>query len=129
MDTALIKAITSMMLALICYSHAVFSGRRRGLGVRQLVIFGMGLAIDAVGTSQMSVYAGIHGKAPALHNLTGLLSLGGMAFHFLLAVIATVTHKADAVNRTFHRVSLTIYSLWLMAFLSGAFFGMMNLRR
>lgn len=128
MDAALIKAISSMMLALICYTYAVFSGRREGLGVRQMVVFGLGLLIDALGTRQMSVYAAIHGKAPQLHNLTGLMSLGGMTFHFLLALAATATRKADAVNRTFHRVSLTIYTLWLMAFLSGAFFGMLRLR-
>jgi uncharacterized repeat protein (TIGR03987 family) len=129
MDSALIKAVTLMMLALICYTYAVFSGRRKGLGARQLVVFGLGLLIDAAGTCQMSLYAAIHGKAPELHNLTGILSLGGMAFHFLLALVATATRKAEAVNRTFHRVSLTIYSLWLMAFLTGAFFGMRNLAR
>ena len=127
MDAALIKAISSMMMALICYTYAVFSGRRQGLGARHLVVFGLGLLIDALGTRQMSLYAALHGKAPELHNLTGLLSLGGMTFHFLLALMATATRKADAVNRTFHRVSLSIYTLWLAAFLTGAYFGMRRL--
>jgi len=33
------------------------------------------------------------------------------------------------VNRTFHRVSLTIYTLWLIAFASGAVSGMLKLGR
>ena len=35
----------------------------------------------------------------------GILSLAGMAFHFLLALIATFLNKADRVNRAFHRVN------------------------
>jgi len=38
-----------------------------------------------------------------------------MAFHFLLALIATLA------NRAFHRVSLTIYTCWLAAFLVASF--------
>jgi len=128
-DTILAKAVTWMMLALAFYTYAVFSGRREGLSVKHLTVFGIGLLCDALGTQQMGFYARLHGKAPELHNLSGLLSLGGMAFHFLLALIASLTRRAGAVNRTFHRVSLTIYSLWLMAFVSGAYFGMRNLSR
>jgi uncharacterized repeat protein (TIGR03987 family) len=129
MDMNLTKAISWMVLALAFYTYAVFNGRREGLTSKHLVVFGIGLLCDALGTHQMSMYAKLHGKAPELHNLSGLLSLGGMAFHFLLALLATLMHRAGAVNRAFHRVSLTIYSIWLMAFISGAYFGMRNLGR
>lgn len=127
MEMTLVKAVSWMLLALLFYTYAVFSGRREGLGTRHLVAFGIGLFCDALGTHQMSVYARLHGKAPQMHNISGLLSLGGMAFHFLLALVASLIRRAGAINRTFHRVSLTIYTLWLLAFLSGAFFGMRNL--
>ncbi|HEY5974117.1 MAG TPA: TIGR03987 family protein, partial [Geobacteraceae bacterium] len=42
---------------------------------------------------------------------------------------ATCLRRADRVNRTFHRVSLTIYCLWLLAFISGAIAGMLKLAR
>jgi len=129
MDMNLTKAVTWMVLALVFYTYAVFNGRREGLNAKHLAVFGIGLFCDALGTHQMSMYAKLYGKAPELHNLSGLLSLGGMAFHFLLALMASLMHRAGAVNRAFHRVSLTIYSLWLMAFISGAFFGMRNLSR
>ena len=118
-----------MNLALIFYTWAVFSGRRQGLHTRHLIIFGIGLFCDYMGTMQMSLFARTHGKAPEWHNITGIGSLVGMAFHFLLALAASLMQRAEAVNRIFHRVSLTIYSCWLMAFFSGAISGMMRLRR
>lgn len=123
----LLKAVIFMNLALIFYSYAVFSGRKEGLHRKHLLVFGIGLFFDYLGTRQMNLFAIAYGKAPEWHNLTGILSLAGMAFHFLLALIATLLQKADAVNRTFHRVSLTIYSLWLIAFASGAISGMMRI--
>lgn len=121
------KAIIWMNLALVFYSWAVFSGRRQGLHRRHLIIFGIGLLCDFLGTRQMNLFALTHGKAPEWHNITGIASLGGMAFHFLLALVASLTNRAEAVNLVFHRVSLTIYTCWLIAFLSGAISGMMRM--
>lgn len=125
----LLKAIIFMNLALIFYTYAVFSGRHEGLHFKHLVAFGVGLLFDYLGTHQMNLYAKAAGPAPEWHNLSGILSLAGMAFHFILALIATLLHQAERINSTFHRVSLTIYSLWLMAFASGAIFGMMRIAR
>lgn len=122
------RAVVWMVLALICYTWAVFSGRRQGLHRTHLLVFGIGLVCDFLGTQQMNLFAAAHGKAPQWHNLTGIASLGGMAFHFLLALAASLTNRAEAVNRLFHRVSITIYSCWLLAFCSGALFGMLRLR-
>lgn len=116
--------IIYMNLALLFYTYAVFSGRREGLHRKHLIVFGIGLLFDYLGTHQMSLYARAFGKAPEWHNLTGILSLAGMGFHFLLALAASLAHRAKRVNRTFHRVSLTIYTLWCIAFASGALAGM-----
>lgn len=123
----LLKAVIWMNLALLFYTYAVFSGRREGLHVKHLVVFGIGLFFDYLGTHQMNLFARAYGKAPEWHNLSGILSLAGMAFHFLLALVASLMHRAEMVNRTFHRVSLTIYSLWCVAFASGAISGMMRI--
>lgn len=125
----LLSAVIYMLLALIFYTYAVFSGRRQGLHRRQLLAFGLGLLFDYLGTHQMGLYARAYGKAPEIHNLTGIVSLGGMAFHFLLAFIASTLGKSEAVNKTFHKVSLTIYLLWCAAFVSGAFFGTIKAAR
>ena len=117
-----------MNLALIFYTWAVFSGRKQGLHLKHLIIFGIGLLCDFLGTHQMNLIALAYGKPPEWHNITGIASLAGMAFHFLLALIASLVNKAEAVNRVFHRVSLTIYTCWLAAFLTGAISGMIRMK-
>ena len=127
MNGLLLKAVSWMVLALFCYTYAVFSGRHEGLHIKHLAVFGLGLLADGLGTNQMNLFATSYGKAPEWHNLTGIASLAGMAFHFLLALVASMANKAEAVNRVFHRVSLTIYTCWLIAFFSGAISGMMRM--
>lgn len=117
-----------MNLALFFYTWAVFSGRKHGLNTRHLVVFSIGLACDYLGTHEMNLYALTYGKAPQWHNLAGIASLAGMAIHFSLALVASLTGRAEVVNRVFHRISLTIYTCWLVAFASGAISGMLRLR-
>ncbi len=124
----LARAVIWMCLALVFYSWAVFSGRRQGLHRKHLLIFGIGLVCDFMGTVQMNRFALTFGKAPEWHNITGIASLSGMGFHFLLALAASLMHRAEAVNTLFHRVSLTIYSCWLAAFISGAVSGMLRMK-
>ena len=124
----LLQAVVWMNLALVFYTWAVFSGRKQGLYRMHLVIFGIGLFCDYLGTHQMNLFAQNFGKAPEWHNITGIASLSGMAFHFMLALAASFMGKAESVNRIFHSVSLTIYSCWLMAFISGAVSGMLRMK-
>lgn len=124
MSAVLAAGIAFMNLALFFYTYAVFSGRKAGLQGRHLAAFGIGLLMDYLGTNQMSIYAASMGPAPEVHNLSGIVSLSGMGFHFLLALLARVAGWGDAANRIFHRVSLGIYSLWCVAFASGAVAGM-----
>jgi uncharacterized repeat protein (TIGR03987 family) len=123
----LAQAVVWMTLALIFYTWAVFSGRRQGLHRKHLIIFGAGLICDFFGSHQMNLIATAYGKAPEWHNVSGIASLAGMAFHFLLALVASLTSRAEAVNLVFHRVSISIYSCWVLAFLSGAISGMLRM--
>ncbi|HEX3032269.1 MAG TPA: TIGR03987 family protein [Bacillota bacterium] len=121
----LIIAVISMFGALFSYTYAVFDGLRKGLSLRHLLAFGTGLALDYYGTHLMSLLITTYGKPPALHGYSGKFSLWGMAFHFTLAMVATVFGEVSVVNRIFHRVSRVIYFLGLIAFISGAMFGML----
>jgi uncharacterized repeat protein (TIGR03987 family) len=122
----LLQAVIYMNLALIFYTWAVFSARRRGLHRKHLLIFGVGLVCDYIGTHLMLRYGRAEGIMPDWHIVVGIASLAGMAFHFLLAFIAAMVRRAEAVNRLFHRVSLIIYSSWLIAFCSGAVAGIIG---
>lgn len=119
----LFQAVICMNLALIFYTWAVFSARKRGLHRKHLFIFGFGLLCDYLGTHLMLLYGLANNIEPAWHTATGIASLVGMAFHFTLALVATLVRRAEAVNRLFHRVSLTIYTCWLIAFFSGMIAG------
>lgn len=124
----LTQAVIWMMLALMFYTWAVFSGRRQGLHRKHLIIFAAGLLCDFLGTSQMNLISIAYGKPPVWHSILGIASLSGMAFHFLLALIASGTNRAEAANLVFHRVSISIYSCWLLAFFGGAVAGMMRVK-
>jgi len=119
----LMQAVIWMNLALIFYTWAVFSARKKGLHKRHLFIFGFGLLCDYLGTHLMLLYGLSTGIIPEWHILVGIASLSGMAFHFMLAAVAAIVRRAKAVNRLFHRVSLTIYSGWLIAFITGSIAG------
>ena len=112
-----------MNLALIFYTWAVFSARKKGLHRKHLYIFGFGLLCDYVGTHLMLLYGLTTGVVPEWHIFIGIASLSGMAFHFLLALVAAIVRKTGAVNRLFHRVSLSIYTSWLIAFITGSVAG------
>ena len=122
----LLQAVIYMNLALLFYTWAVFSARKQGLHRKHLLIFGIGLVSDYLGTHCMLLYGLATGVVPKWHIVVGIASLGGMAFHFLLAFIAGMVRQAEAVNRLFHRVSLTIYTSWLIAFCSGAVAGIIG---
>ena len=112
-----------MNLALIFYTWAVFSARKRGLHRKHLILFGVGLFSDYLGTHLMLLYGLSTGVVPEWHIMIGIVSLTGMAFHFILASVAAMAVKAEAVNRLFHRVSLSIYVGWLIAFITGSIAG------
>ena len=119
----LFQAVIWMNLALIFYTWAVFSARKQGLHRKHLFIFGFGLFCDYLGTHKMLLYGLSTGVVPEWHILIGIASLSGMAFHFLLAFVAALMRRAEAVNRLFHRVSLSIYTSWLIAFITGSVAG------
>jgi uncharacterized repeat protein (TIGR03987 family) len=119
----LFQAVIYMNLALVFYSWAVFSARRGELQRRHLLFFGIGLLSDYQGTHLMLLYGTAHHMMPKWHTAVGIASLAGMAFHFTLALVATLVRRAGWVNTLFHRVSLTIYTGWLIAFFSGMIAG------
>jgi len=122
----LLQAVICMCLALIFYTWAVFSARLRRLHRKHLLIFGSGLVCDYLGTHLMLLYGLANGIVPEWHIVVGMASLAGMAFHFLLAFAAAVVTRVETVNRLFHRVSLTIYICWLIAFCTGAVAGIVG---
>ncbi|WP_232547046.1 HsmA family protein [Propioniciclava soli] len=124
----LVAAIILISLALVAYTAGVWAERIAGrLRPFHVVLFGAGLAFDASGTWLMSLIAqaGTHDSATAtggvLMNVmavTGLIALVLMAVHFLWAVVVLVRNR-DAELRTFHRLSVIVWAIWLIPYFTG----------
>ncbi len=124
----LLLGVISVTLALFLYTYSVFNARRHGLQLRHLATFGTGLAADIWGTSRM-IFANPHPQWASPHAWIGIAGVLGMGYHFYLALRAAVSGRAGSANRIFHRVSLIIYTLWVIAWLSGAALGMATAMR
>ncbi|WP_097026898.1 HsmA family protein [Clostridium peptidivorans] len=119
----LMYAIISITLALVFYTIGVWSEKLQGeLKSWHLGIFWLGLLFDTLGTTIMNKIAG-GGFNLNFHGITGLLAIVLMLFHALWATIVLIKNdKRAKVN--FHKLSLLVWLIWLVPFISGAIFGM-----
>ena len=122
MNNILLVSIISMILALTCYTVAVWSERSAGrLKPWHVVLFWTGFVFDTTGTTLMGRMAGSF--QVNLHSVTGALAIGLMLFHAIWATIVLV-RKQENMIRNFHKFSLVVWSIWLIPFFSGIFIGM-----
>lgn len=121
MSTTLLIAIIAMTTALISYSVGVWGEKRAGtIKPVHLAAFWFGLACDTAGTEMMRRIAE-SGSGPSgfgLHAALGALALVLMAVHAVWATVTYLRHNPQAL-RTFHRFSLSVWTLWLIPFVSG----------
>ncbi len=119
----LISAIITITLALVFYTIGVWSEKLQGeLKIWHLIIFYVGLVFDTSGTTIMSrIAAG--GFKLNFHGITGLLAILLMLFHALWATVV-VAKKNERAKANFHKLSILVWLIWLVPFISGAIFGM-----
>lgn len=126
MDFKLILAIATISLALVFYTIGVFSERRSGvLQPKHLIFFGLGLVFDTTGTMIMSsiAKAGAATSGLSLHQVTGVIAILLMAFHFIWAIYVLVKGNSHA-KETFHKFSLVVWLFWLVPYIAGLIIGM-----
>jgi uncharacterized repeat protein (TIGR03987 family) len=120
-------AIVLITLALVCYSTGVWAEKLRGeLRPWHAGLFLTGLAFDASGTWVMNRIAAdspsaVSGVATGLTQLmavTGVIALVLMGLHAAWAVVVLARGR-DGELRGFHRLSLWVWSLWLVPYLTG----------
>ena len=119
----LIYAIITITLALVFYTIGVWSEKMQGfLKKWHLVLFWIGFLFDTIGTTLMGKLAS-NGFELNFHGITGLLAIVLMLFHAIWATIVLVkNHKKAKAN--FHKLSIAVWLIWLIPFISGAVFGM-----
>lgn len=119
----LISAIITITLALVFYTLGVWSEKIHGeLKKWHLLVFYVGLIFDTTGTTIMSKIAS-NGLKLNFHGITGLLAIILMLFHALWATVVLVKNDAKA-KANFHKLSIVVWIIWLIPFISGAIFGM-----
>lgn len=118
----LVYASTAITMALVFYSVGVWSEKLQGqLKVWHLVVFYLGLVCDTIGTMLMGELAsGV--TLLSFHGLTGLLAILLMLFHAVWATVVLVRNDQKA-RANFHKLSLIVWLIWLIPFVSGAIFG------
>lgn len=119
----LISAIIAITLALVFYTIGVWSEKMQGeLRKWHLVVFYIGLIFDTTGTTIMGKIAS-GGFKLNFHGITGLLAIILMLFHALWATVVLVKNDEKA-KTNFHKLSIVVWIIWLIPFISGAIFGM-----
>jgi uncharacterized repeat protein (TIGR03987 family) len=114
-------AVALMITAFALYSFsvwAVFLTRR--LRPWHAALFWLGFLSDTAGTEIMRRLAG--GFHLTLHTATGILALLLMLGHAVWATIVLIK-RAERSIRTFHRVSITVWAIWLIPFVTGLILG------
>lgn len=119
----LIYAVITINLALIFYTIGVWSEKRQGeLKKWHLAVFWLGLVFDTTGTTIMSQIAA-GGFKFNFHGITGLVAIILMLFHALWATVVLIKNDQKS-KENFHKLSIVVWAIWLLPFISGMIFGM-----
>ena len=118
-------AIVSINLALIFYTIGVWSEKKQGiLKGWHLAVFWMGFVFDTIGTTLMGKL--VHGGFEFnFHGITGVIAILLMFFHATWATIVLVRNQ-ESMKKNFNKFSVLVWFIWLIPFISGMIFGMMN---
>lgn len=120
-------SIVVITLALVFYSIGIWAERVQGiLKPWHAVFFGLGLAADASGTYLMSqIAAERRSEGVATSGLSSVMAVSGtiaialMAVHLIWAVVVLIRDR-EAEKLAFHRLSIAVWSVWLISYLVGA---------
>lgn len=120
-------------IALAFYSTGIwaeFIARR--LKPWHAVTFLLGVITDTIGTGFMVKHVG--GVLLNVHTAIGALGLALMIAHLAWAVAVLLRARsmpgspaAERALQTFHKYSVTVWFIWMVAYLSGAWLGMQGI--
>ncbi|MCP1122480.1 TIGR03987 family protein [Bacillus sp. AFS018417] len=119
----LASAITCITAALIFYTIGVWSEKfQKTLKPWHVIIFWLGLVCDTLGTTLMEKMASA-GSLLSFHGITGLSAILLMLFHAVWATIVLI-RKDKKMMTTFHTLSVIVWFIWLIPYISGLIYGM-----
>ncbi|WP_397538143.1 HsmA family protein [Rummeliibacillus pycnus] len=119
----LIFATIFISAALVFYSVGVWSEKfQKTLKLWHVIIFWIGLICDTLGTTMMEKMA-TEGSLFSFHGITGLLAILLMLFHAIWATIVLIKKDSKMMGK-FHKLSILVWFIWLIPYISGMIYGM-----
>ncbi|WP_457637090.1 HsmA family protein [Oceanithermus sp.] len=117
MPRDVLLAVIFINLALVFYTGGVWWERLAGeLRWPHLALFWAGCAADSAGTEMM--YRILGHVEFNLHGVTGLTALSLMLVHAVWATWVLLRGGPEA-KRRFHRFSVSVWTIWLVPYLTG----------
>lgn len=121
----LLYAVITINLALLFYTIGVWSEKKQGVLKRwHLIVFWLGFIFDTTGTTLMGSLAS-GGFQFNFHSVTGVLAIVLMLFHAAWATVVLVRNQ-ETMKKNFHKLSFVVWCIWLIPFISGMLFAMLN---
>ncbi len=119
----LLYAIVTITLALAFYTVGVWSEKLQG-GLKKwhVMVFWVGFLFDTTGTTLMGRLAG-GDFTLNFHGITGLAAIVLMLAHAVWATVVLFRNNLRQ-KKNFHRLSIIVWVIWLVPFISGMILGM-----
>lgn len=109
--------VVFILIAFVLYTIAIFAEKFSGeLHLWMVAVFALGFLSDLTGTFMMTLKYGWF--LFTLHAFCGDVALLIMFLHLLWALVSL--HN-DRYSEYFHKYSIYAWSVWMLAFLTGAF--------
>ena len=122
MPQIVLFALIYFSLALLFYSIGVWSERmKKVLKPWHLIFFWLGLIADSLGTSYVYKQVGV--LIFNFHTVTGILGLFLMFIHTIWATYVVIKNDAKQLG-SFHKLSLFVWLIWLIPYMTGFISGM-----
>jgi len=122
MTPLLLTAVILFTVAMVFYTWGVWAEKRAQLlKPWHVYMFACGVGIDTLAT--VLTYMVVGGLVWTPHSIMGFISLGLMAVHFVWAIVVIRRGDEHALTN-FHKLSLIVWSIWMISYLSGFVLGM-----
>jgi len=117
MPALILWGIFLFTIALVFYSISVWAGWfSKRLKLWHIYVFLIGLLTDYLAT--VLTYVAIGGIVFTWHAILGFISIALMTIHVVWAIIAYL-NKSEQSIINFHRISVIVWSIWMVSYLSG----------
>ncbi|MAF83669.1 MAG: TIGR03987 family protein [Chromatiales bacterium] len=117
MPALILWGIFLFTIALVFYSISVWAGwLSKRLKLWHIYVFLIGLFTDYLATAL--TYVAIGGIVFTWHAILGFISIALMTIHVVWSII-TYLNKSEQAITNFHRISVIVWGIWMVSYLSG----------